>query len=418
MNIDNMPAVHNIAVINGIKNYMEGQHQVLSRKDFTFKNETFKTAKIILQSIKPIIDFHSSYICGNPVTISGEAGQLKTMNAVYKKGSYNKVDYDIAKNIYTYGNAYEYVYRDKKGVIRSKLIRAEDGYPIYNSHGEYVSFIEQWNDTVGNEEHSIVYTPNEVTEFNGNIPIAVYNNTTGLPIHYTSGNMDRSGYFGMSLTTDLIPIMNEIEALLSKMSDSVNTLSLNPLGISMGDRVDSTVDTDITGAILNIESGGDFKWATATLDNSAITTILNNLINQFYVVAQVPSILYGQSNIANVSEVSLELLFNSADNLSKKTAFNILEGFNKRNEYISKLMGINMLSIGINFNYNRPIDNSSLISDIQKQIEMGTMSKETAMRISPYIIDVEEEKKLLGKNALHIVDDEQPGTIGSSKDKA
>lgn len=47
--------------------------------------------------------------------------------------------------------------------------------------------------------------------------------------------------------------MNEIEALLSKMSDSVNTLSLNPLGISMGDRVDSAVDTDITGAILNIE---------------------------------------------------------------------------------------------------------------------------------------------------------------------
>ena len=216
-------------------------------------------------------------------------------------------------------------------------------------------------------------------------------------------SLDAGGYFGIALTSDLIPIMNEIEALLSKMSDSVNTLSLNPLGISMGDRVDSAVDTDITGAILNIESGGDFKWATATLDNNAITTILNNLISQFYVVAQVPSILYGQSNIANVSEVSLELLFNSADNLSKKTAFSILEGFSKRSEYISKLMGIDMSSIGINFNYNRPIDNSSLITDIQKQIEMGVMSTETAMRISPYIIDVEEEKKLIGKNVQDIV---------------
>lgn len=418
MNIDNIPAVHNIAVINGIKNYMEGQHQVLSRKDFTFKNETFKTAKIILQSIKPIIDFHSSYICGNHVTISGEAGLLKALNAVYKKGAYNKIDYEIAQNIYTYGNAYEYVYRDRKGIVRSKLIRAEDGFPIYNSHGEYVSFIEKWNDTVSNEEHSIVYTPNEVTEFNCNIPIAVYNNTTGLPIHYTSGNMDRSGYFGMSLTTDLIPIMNEIEALLSKMSDSVNTLSLNPLGISMGDRVDSTVDTDITGAILNIESGGDFKWATATLDNSAIRTILNNLINQFYVVAQVPSILYGQGNIANVSEVSLKLLFNNADNLSKKTAFNMIDGFSKRMEYIGKLMGMDLSSISVNFNFNRPIDDSSLIDDIKTQIELGIMSKETAMRASPYIVDVEEEMKLLSKNALNIVHGDDVGTMGGGYGKA
>lgn len=402
MNIDNMPAVHNIAVVNAIKNYMEGQHQVLSRKDFTFKNETFKTAKIILQSIKPIIDFHTAYICGNPVTISGDSGHIKTMNAVYKKGSYNKIDYDIAKNIYTYGNAYEFVYRDNQGVIKSKIIRAEDGFPIYNSYGDYVSFIEQWNDTISNEEHSVIYTPYEVTEFNGNVPVSVYNNPSGLPIHYTSGNMDRSGYFGMALTSDLIPIMNEIEALLSKMSDSVNTLSLNPLGISMGDRVDSTVDTDITGAILNIESGGDFKWATATLDNNAITTILNNLINQFYVVAQVPSILYGQSNIANVSEVSLELLFNSADNLSKKTAFSMIDGFNKRTEYISKLMGMDLSSVSANFNFNRPVDNSSLISDIKEQIEMGIMSKETAMRISPYIVDVEEEIKLLKKNVLQI----------------
>ena len=135
---------------------MDGQHPVLSRKDFTFKNETFKTAKIILQSIKPIIDFHTSYICGNPITISGDTGEVSAINAVYKKGAYNKLNYDIANNIYTYGNAYEYVYRDESGTIRSKLINVEDGYPIYNQYGEYVSFIEYWNDVVTNEEHSIL----------------------------------------------------------------------------------------------------------------------------------------------------------------------------------------------------------------------------------------------------------------------
>lgn len=399
MFIDNAPALHNIARVQGIKNYLEGQHQVLLRKDFTFKNEMFKTAKIILQSIKPIIDFHASYICGNPITISGDSGQVNALNAVYKRGGYNKVNYNIAQDIYTYGNAYEYVYRDEKGTIRSKVIRAEDGYPIYNEYGDYVSFVEYWNDVVTNEEHSIVYTPYEVVEYNGDIPVAVYNNTTGLPIHYTSGNMDRSGFFGVALTSDLIPIMNEIEALLSKMTDSVNTLSLNPLGVSIGDKVDCSVDTDVTGAVLNIEAGGDFKWATATLDTAAISEILKNLFSQFYVVAQVPSVLYGQSNVANISEVSLELLFNGADNLSKKTAFSMGEGFIKRGEYIGKLMGLNLMDLNYTFNYNRPTDNSRLVDDIKKQIEMGIMSVETGMKVSPYIADVEEEKKLLSKNA-------------------
>ena len=207
--------------------------------------------------------------------------------------------------------------------------------------------------------------------------------------------MDRSGFFGVALTSDLIPIMNEIEALLSKMTDSVNTLSLNPLGVSIGDKVDCSIDTDVTGAVLNIEAGGDFKWATATLDTAAISEILKNLFSQFYVVAQVPSVLYGQSNIANISQVSLELMFNGADNLSKKTAFSLQEGFIKRSEYIGKLMGLNLINLTYSFNYNRPTDNSRLVDDIKKQIEMGIMSVETGMRISPYVVDVEEEKKLV-----------------------
>lgn len=393
MNIDNTPALHNIAVANRIKNYVEGQHKVLQRKDFVFKNEKFTTAKIVLQSIKSVVDFHSSYICGNPITINGDKPEVKMLNTIYKKGLYNKTDYDIAKNIYTYGNAYEYVCKDKNGIVRSKIIRAEDSFPIYDDSGEYVSFIEKWIDTVDNTEHDIVYLPDEVIEYKGNIEIARYRNTTGLPIHYTSGNMDTSGFFGVSVVSDLMPIMDEIEALLSKMSDSVGALSLNPLGVSIGDKVQSNVDTDVTGAVLNIEAGGDFKWATAELDTPAISKILDNMLSQFYTIAQVPSVLYGQSNISNVSEVSLKLLFNCADNMAKRTAFNMQDGFDKRLYYISKLMGMNFDSIEISFNYNRPIDNSSLISDIQKQIEMGIMSKETAMKISPYINDVEKESK-------------------------
>jgi SPP1 family phage portal protein len=395
MTIDNTSAVHNMAEVHKIANYFSGNHRVKQRKDFTFKDKQYQTAKIVLQSIKTVVDFHSSYIAGNPVTINGDTDKLKALNMIYKKGAYNNTDYLIASNLYTYGNAYEYVYRDNDGIIRSKIIRAEDGFPIYDANGSYIKFIEQWVDTVQNVTHSIIYYPKLVQEYINDTLVNEYRNTTGLPIHYTNGNMDLSGFFGVPITDDLIPIMDEIEMLLSKMSDSVGTLSLNPLGVATGDRVDSSVDTDVTGAVLNIEAGGDFKWATAELDTAAIGKILDNLISQYYTIAQVPSVLYGQSNIANVSEVSLKLLFNCADNLAKKTAFNMLIGFEKRLEYIGGLMGMDFSDIDISFNYNRPTDNSAIIDDIQKQRDMGIMSRETAMKCSPYITNVEKEIKNL-----------------------
>ena len=78
----------------------------------------------------------------------------------------------------------------------------------------------------------------------------------------------------------------------------------------------------------------------------------------------------------------------------------MIEGFNKRSEYIGKLMGMNLSDLNYSFNYNRPTDNSRLVDDIKKQIEMGIMSKETGMRISPYVVDVEEEKKMINKNVM------------------
>lgn len=400
MEINNTPAITEIARAMNIKKYIEGKHKIKARKDFSFKGEKFETAKIVIQSIKSIIDFHASYICGVPNSLIGDAEQLKALQAVYKKGMYNKVNFQIARDIYTYGNAYEYIYQDN-GIIKSKVFRPQNCYAIYDNGGKYERFVEKIVDGANDIEYITEYTPTEVIEYEGSNEIGRYNNPTGLPIHYTSGDLDDSGYFGLSIVDDLIPIIDEIEALLSKMTDSVNTLSLNPLGVSSGDRVDTSVDADVTGAVLNIESGGEFKWATAQLDNNAINTILTNLLSQFYTIAQVPSVVYGQSNIANVSEVSLKLLFNCADNLAKKTTYELLEGFNKRLEVISTLLGIDVTNIAITFNYNRPVDNSAIVSDIKEQVDLGIMSKDTAMMVSPYVVDIDREKELLTQDVVN-----------------
>ena len=394
---DNTLALTNIADVNKIDNYLEGGHKVLSRKNFKFKDEVFTSAKIVLQTIKSIIDFHASYICGNPTSITGDKQQVALLQGVYRKGNFNKADYDIAKNLVTYGNAYEYIYKNDKGVIRSKVINNSDAYPIYDN-GVYTAFVEHWDSDMMTISNDICYYNDRVEVYQNDRLINTYRNTTGLPIHYTNGNLNKTNIFGSSLVDDLLPIMNEIEALLSKASDSVEILSMNPLGISMGGNIDSDVSKDVTGVVMNLESGSDFKWATAELDYNSIKLLLDSLINQFYTIACVPSSLFGNSNIANVSEVSLKLLFNSSDGMAKRMSYSMLDGFSKRLEYISKLMSADLEDIVTTFNYNRPVDNSSLIADLKTQYDMGCISKESVIRNSPYTSDIDREMKLIDKD--------------------
>ena len=374
-----------------IKQYLLRLHKVLRRKDFKFKEETYTTAKIVLNTLKSIINFHTSYVVGNPVSITGEQDVVKKYNSIYKKGMYTKVDYQIAEDLYTYGNAFEYVYLDD-GVVKSKVIANEDSYPVYDEHENYVAFVEHWEDMENGHKNYIVYTPAMVQVYQDNLLVNEYVNLSGLPIHYASLDKSEYNFFGDSPLNDLIPIMNQIETLLSKLDDAINTLSMNPLGVSMGQRVNDSIPKDICGATLNLEDGGDFKYVTAQMDYQNIKLLLDSLTQQLYAVASVPASVIGQGNIANVSEISLKLLFSQTDNKAKQMIQVLKEGLYKRFEYIRKLLkfqGITFTndvfdSLDISFSVNRPVDTQSMMNELKTQYDMGAISKQTVIDKSPY----------------------------------
>lgn len=99
MIIDNELANYENAKVQRIKNYLDGIHKVLMRQDFKFGGKTLTTAKIILQSISSIVDYHASFICGKPVTLTGDKEKLALIQSIYKKGFYNRTDYNIAKDL-------------------------------------------------------------------------------------------------------------------------------------------------------------------------------------------------------------------------------------------------------------------------------------------------------------------------------
>ncbi|MFU0833781.1 MAG: Phage portal protein, SPP1 Gp6-like [Oscillospiraceae bacterium] len=386
--------IKRIANVIDIKQYLLRLHKVLQRKDFKFKEETYKTAKIVLNTLKSIINFHTSYVVGNPISITGEQKIVKKYNSIYKKGMYTKTDYQIAKDLYTYGNAFEYVYSDN-GVIKSKVIANEDAYPVYDEHENYVAFIEYWEDIENAHKNYIVYTPTMVQVYQDNTMVNEYANLSGLPIHYASLDKSEYNFFGDSALNDLIPIMNQIEMLLSKLDDAISTLSMNPLGVSTGQRITESIPKDICGATLNLEDGGDFKYVTAQMDYNNIKLLLDSLTQQLYAVASVPASVIGQGNIANVSEISLKLLFSQTDNKAKQMIEVLKEGMYKRFEYIRKLLKLQNVvfdddvfdSLDISFNVNRPVDTQSMMNELQTQYNMGAISKQTIIDKSPYTTD-------------------------------
>lgn len=381
-----------ISRIHNIDEYMRREHKVLSRPDFEFKGKTFETAKIILQTLKSIIKFHVSYICGHPVSITGDKEFVSYLNKIYKKGNYAKVDLAVTKDLITYGDAFEYVYLDESDNIQSKVIRNKDSYPIYDSNGVYTNFVEYWKDEDTREEHYVVYYPDKVEIYENNRLVDTRVNLTGLPIWYSS--MDKSKYdkFGDPVILDLIPLIDAIENLLSKLDDAVTTLSLNPLGIVTGQRVDSSIPNNIAGTVLNLEDGADFKYANAQMDRNSIKLELDYIIQQFYAVACVPSSILGQSNVANVSETSITMLYQQTDNVARQYIASLLEGFYIRLSYVRKLLELKNIpisdevfdSVNIMFNVNRPVDNKSDMENMKMQYECGAMSRQTIIDRSPY----------------------------------
>lgn len=282
-----------ISRVTDIDEYLRREHKVLQLPSFEFKEHTFEPTKLVLQTLKSIIKFHSSYITGSPVSITGDKEFVSYLNTIYKKGRYTKTDLEVTKDLITYGDTFEYVYLDEKNNIRSKIIRNKDSYPIYDSMGNYTHFVEYWKDEDTRKEHYIVYYPEKVEIYEENKLVDTKNNLTGLPIWYSS--MDKSKYdkFGDPFPLDLIGIMDTVELLLSKLDTAVTTLSLSPLGVVSGQRIDSSIPTNIVGSVMNLEDGSTFTWANAQMDRESIKLELDYVIQQFYAIACVPASIMG-----------------------------------------------------------------------------------------------------------------------------
>lgn len=401
-------------IIN-IKEYLSGQHAILNKSVEKWNGKDFHPRTIVLNYAKTILNFSTSYLLKNPVTISGDEVSVPIMKEVYKKGHYNKVDYDILDKVCKYGSVAEYVYLDKKdGKIKSKLINPEDSYPVYDDSNEYIGFIEYYT-SINNVSYWNIFDEDTVQKYDnlgGDIIFrGEFSNPSGLPIIYKNKNeMDETT--GRSDLEDYVNIIDNLEDLISKYTDSIYKF-INPIPVVVGQKLgigknnEGAIPTALVGTGINLDDGGQFSFANGQLDYQSFESVWKVLYNSLLQVSSVPAVSMGVQDVSNLSEVSIKLLFSLADLRAGMNEMYMREGLEHRFKAMESLLKakgtvIDADALDVVFEYARPMNQTDIINDLKTLRDMGAISLQTTVEQCPMVYDVsteldrikkEEEKK-------------------------
>lgn len=396
--------VARIAGVVANMDYLAGRHKVLSREDCYYKGKVLRTRKTILNYAKTVLRFHDTFLLGKKVSLSSKDNEtVNTFNDIYRLGQYETVDYQILDRVNKFGDAYEVVYIDN-GVIKSKVLDSACSYPVYDDMGEYLAFIEHWTDVFTSITYWNVYYPTYVEHWSNEGADEHLVSTTmaiGLPIHYHNFSDDDYNY-GVSMLTDIKPIMDELEDIMSKMGDAIYVNSLNPMNVAIGQRIESSIPADAVGYVLNLDAG-DYKVVSASMDYNTIKLYLDNLKQMLNDISCIPSVLGSSTNIANVSSVAMQILYAMAQVNADETKKWLNIGFRERFERFKKILSMQGISVesdvDVIYNVSMPVATTEMIANLKALQEMGAISKETIMEKSDIVSDVEVEKKRLsGEN--------------------
>lgn len=393
-------------VINN-REYLSGKHRILTKEDAKWKGKEYVTTKLILQQAKTLLNFHSTYLLGKPLNLMGSKNKVKAYEKIYRDADYSTLDFNILDNVNKYVEIFEYIYWDtEEKTIKSKLIDSTDGFPIFSEDtGDYIAFIEHWTSNSNKVSYYNIYYKDRVEVWDnegGELQLRDSKlNLTGLPIHWRNSE-------GISMLEDLKPIFDEMEDMLSKMSDSIYCYSLNPIGVAIGQRIEGTIPSDAVGYALNLDAG-EFEFKNAEMDYNTIKLYLGTLQQQLNTIGHMPSVAMGNSNVANVSEVSLKLLYHLADIMAMLNEKWFRKGLKERFKKWDILLNRNNIIfddseyIDIEFNYSRPVNQAELLDNLKKQREMGAISIETIIEKSDLTRDKMQELERL-KNEVSKAD--------------
>jgi hypothetical protein len=407
--------IHNQMRINDVlakKEYLNGNHKILKRQSYKYNGKEFNPRKIVLQYAKTLLNFQKAYLLQNPITLTGNEKVVKEYQKVNRTGKYDRVNLKVLDKVLKYGQVAEYVYLDN-GIIKSKLIDPSEGFPVYDEHNQLIGFIQAFvNDGIS---YYTVYEDDVVSEYNnagGQLKLTGrYHNLSGLPIIYHSEN-ELDDTEGRSELDDWISILDSMEDLISKYTDSFYKF-MNPIPVAIGQELKGNgLPTQIVGGGVTLDDGADFKLVSNGLDYKTFETIYKTLVQSLLDISQTPAVSMNKTDISNLSEVSIKLLFQLANIKASGNEQFIREGLEQRFNKIRKLLELQGITfsdddydtLDIVFQYATPSNDKEIIENLKQLRGMGAISLDSLLSHSPYINDVQMElQKIDEENNIQYV---------------
>ncbi|ADL07763.1 phage portal protein [Thermosediminibacter oceani] len=394
-----------------IKEYLSGKHKILNRQEEVWNGKKYYPRIIILNYAKTILNFATSYLLKNPVTLTGNENVVSKFQKIYKKGDYYRLDFDILDKMQKYGTVYEYVYVDDEGTIRSKIIDPADGYPVIGPQNEYLAFVEYY--VVDGVSYYTVFYDDRVEEYTdegGTLHLVnKAENISGLPIIYKNQN-ELDPNFGRSDLLDYVNIIDNMEDLLSKFSDTVYKHH-NPIPVAIGQKLTSGgIDANLVGNGINLDTDSDFKLVSGNLNHQAVKMLYDTLRQALLDISCTPAVSLNSVDISNLSEVSIKLLFSLAEIKAGLNAKYMSEGIQKRLEVFRRILALNgenisdeeMESVNVVFTTARPMNEKDIIDNLKTLRGIGAISLETMIEQNPYVNDTIQEIERLNNEKMNV----------------
>ncbi|MFJ3386768.1 phage portal protein [Lysinibacillus sp. NPDC086135] len=383
-----------------IKDYLNGEHEILKRPNYKYNGEVVEPRRIVIQMAKTILNFKAQYLLKNPVNLIGDESMVKEFNKVNRLGRFDDVNVQILLQLLKFGEVSEYIYIDKNNRIQSKLISGDNGIPVYNNYNEMIAFIEHY--TFDGITYYNLYTDTSVQEWSNEggktNKLGESPSLSGLPIHYKTLH-ELSDRIGKSELDDYQNILDNMEDLLSKYTDSMYKF-LNPIPVVKGQQLtNGSIPKEIVGAGLTLDDGSDFELVNGQLDSKSFDLVYKTLMQTLLDVSSTPAVSMNKTDISNLSEVSIKLLFSLADTQAGVNETYLRDGFYQRWEKVQRLLkykGITildeeMVSLEFNFQYNTPSNHKEILDNMKTQFDMNAISLETIIEQSPYVNDTMRE---------------------------
>lgn len=357
---------------------------------------------------KYITNMATSYFCGKPIKyVVRDEGFKDALKDILKDNYIDNLNFELSKEASKKGIAFELLYINEKGSLKSKKCKAEEIIPIYsNSIGEFLECaVRVWTDydIDGHliADNAAVYTKKDIWFFK----------RTNLAAHFEFVNLERHMFEDVPVmiysnneeqTADFEDIISLIDAYDKGQSDTSNDMEYftdaymwiagalggltNAAADDEDEGQDSAAATLRKNRLLFLDEKGQAGFLTKNINDSANENFKNRIYNNIFFLSQVPN-LSDESFSGNLTGVAIKYKLIGLEELAIMKQNNFEAAQKKKikmiTEFINTKMNKNYDPDMVERKYER-----NFTENIAEMIENATklenvVSKETQLNMLP-----------------------------------